>query len=154
VPADDFFCHNTLLRREIRIAKSEIRNKSKYPIPKPETRVSGLGHWVFGFGYCFAIRISTFGFSPVFLEVDVPLYFRRRLVGMEAPLLEDLDHAGRPGVDALAGLAVLRRHADHLGVAAQVDVRPRRVQRGAQPLLELSAGDQILDVNLVLDRLG
>ena len=57
-----------------------------------------------------------------------------------------------------SGNEVVRRsrrrfgHADHLGVAAQVDVRSRRVERVAEPFLELAAGDQVLDVDLVADR--
>src|SRR6266566_4517039 len=56
--------------------------------------------------------------SPVLLKVDVPNYLSGGLVGLEATSFEDFNDAGRLRVDALAGVAVLDRHADHLRVAA------------------------------------
>src|SRR4051812_10700403 len=85
---------------------------------------------------------------PVLLEVDVPLELDVGLVGAEAAGLQQLDDAGRLGVDPGAGLAVLVGHPDHLRVAAKVNVRVRRVERAAEPALQLAAGDQVLDVHL------
>src|SRR5207253_644102 len=92
--------------------------------------------------------------SPVLLEMNVPFYFDRRLIDLEPPALEDLDDAQGGRVGARAGLAVDGRDADHLRVAAQVDVGAGRVERLAQPLLQLAAGDQVLDVHLLADRVG
>src|SRR5205823_9053582 len=82
------------------------------------------------------------GSLPVLLIVDIPHALDVRLIGLEAALLEDLDDAARLRIDPGAGVAVLRRHADHLRITAQIDVRSRRVERLAQALLQLAAGNQ------------
>src|SRR5437762_13466115 len=92
--------------------------------------------------------------SPVLLEVNVPLQFYAVLIDTEAAFFENLDDAGRLRIDGLAGGAVGRGHTDHLRIAAQIDVRMGRIERLAQVLLELAAGDQVLDVDLLPDRVG
>src|SRR5205823_4383020 len=94
------------------------------------------------------------GASPVLLEVNRPLQFYARLVDLELTLRQNLDDARRLRIAGLAGRAVGRRHADHLRVAAQIHVRAVRIERGAEPFLELAAGDQVLDVDLLPDGGG
>src|SRR6266404_5819957 len=74
--------------------------------------------------------------SPIFLEMDIPFHLNLRLIRLEAAALENFDHPWGLGKDPLPGFAVFRRHADHLRIAAKVHVRPLRVQRLAQVLLQ------------------
>src|SRR5262245_59175648 len=85
---------------------------------------------------------------PVLLEVDVPFQLMAVLTYAKAAVVVNLDDARRRRVAGLVG------HADHLRVAAQVDMRVRRIERLAQAFLELPAGDQVLDIDLVPDRVG
>src|SRR5262245_59751871 len=66
---------------------------------------------------------------PVLLEVDVAELLLRGLIDRVPPAREDLDHPGWPWVANLPRLAVLLGNADHLRVAAEVDVRAGRVER-------------------------
>src|SRR5260370_27578659 len=100
-------------------------------------------------GIRIAFRIWDLVSSPVLLEVDVPLDLRLRLVRLEAALLQNLNHPRRLWVDALARGAVLRRHANHVGVAAQKHVGACGVEFPAEALFQLAAGDHVLDVLLV-----
>ena len=57
-------------------------------------------------------------------------------------------------IDALAGLAVLVGHADHLRIAAQKNVRSPRIERVTQPFFQLSTRYQVLNVNFMVFALG
>src|SRR5262249_22196628 len=59
--------------------------------------------------------------SPIFLKVDVAFNFSLRLVYLETALLKDFDDAGRLRIDVLTSLGIFLRHADHLGIAAQIN---------------------------------
>src|SRR5687767_6140736 len=91
-------------------------------------------------------------FLPVLLVMDVTLELDVGLVRLEAAALQDLDDAQRLRINPGAGLAVLLGHADHLRIAAQEHVRPGRIERLAQSLLEIAARQHVLDVHLVVDR--
>src|SRR5262249_55396951 len=90
---------------EIRKAKSEIRNKSQYRISKPETEPVGLGHWLFGFGYCFGFRHSLFEFS---LRASLGGRLEGRLAVVQELRQHGVEVLGRVDqgvVDALPGAA-------------------------------------------------
>src|SRR5260370_39973054 len=97
--------------------------------------------------------IREFG-SPVFLEMDVSLYLKLRLVDLEAALLENLDHSGGLGKDSLPGFTIFCRHADHLRVTAKIHVCPLGVEQLAQPSLQWAAGKEVLNVDLLVYRIG
>src|SRR5260370_24376072 len=92
--------------------------------------------------------------SPVFLEMDRAFYFTLRRVGLEAAALENVDHPRGLREDALPAFAIFSRDANHLWVATQIHMGPRRVKRLAQAFLQLAAGNEILNVDLVLHRVG
>src|SRR5262245_50507712 len=85
--------------------------------------------------------------------MNVPFELLVWLVELKAALHEQLDDAGRFGKDRRVRDLVCRGHADHGGIAAQKDVRGRRVELGAELLFELAACDQILNVELAADRI-
>src|SRR5262245_45113817 len=87
--------------------------------------------------------------SPIFLKMNIPLQFYAGLIDLELATLQNLDDARRLRIDFGAGRLVGGRDADHLGIAAQIHVRRRRIERLAEFLFELAAGDQILNVDLV-----
>src|SRR5262249_4582191 len=73
----------------------------------------------------------------------------RRVVRLEPPTLQKLDHAHWLRVGPLAGQLVLDRHAYHLRIAAQKDMRVGWVQWYAELFLQFAARDRVLDVDLL-----
>src|SRR5437870_3838294 len=92
--------------------------------------------------------VRTSGGSPVFFVMDVAADLQGGLIGLEAFARQDLDHPGRLGEVDLPGRLVLLRHADHLRVAAEEDVRAGRVEGLAQLTLQLAGGNEVLNVDL------
>src|SRR5262249_57942149 len=84
--------------------------------------------------------------------MNVPLELLVGLVELKAALTQELDDAGRFGENRGVRGLVRGGHADHGGIAAEVDVRRRRLELRAQMLFELAAGDQVLNVDLAIDR--
>ena len=83
--------------------------------------------------------------------MNIPFYLIGGIVLLEAKAVEDLHHALGRRVRSDAGLAVAKRNADHQRVAAQVNVRVGRVERGSKFVRQLAAGNQVLDVDFVAD---
>src|SRR5262245_12084975 len=91
---------------------------------------------------------------PVFLEVDIAFELLARLVHSEAAFFEDLNDARRLRIDSLAGDAVDCGHANHLRIAAQEYMGRGGIEGPTQALFKLSAREQILNVDLLTDRVG
>src|SRR5262245_24889763 len=93
-------------------------------------------------------RLNADRFSPVLLKMYVTASLRARVGAAEAALLQDFDDPCRFWVSVGARFAIDLRDADHLRIAAEKHVRRRRVERLAELLFELPAGDQVLDIDL------
>src|SRR5579871_3860102 len=92
--------------------------------------------------------------SPVFFIMEVALNFLAWQIRLESPLFEDFNDTRRLRIDTSAGGVFLFRYPDHLGIATQENVRPRRFERLAQTFFQLTAHYQILNVNLMVLALG
>src|SRR5579884_1049145 len=80
--------------------------------------------------------------------MDVPLDLRRRLISPEAALFKNLDDAHRLRIHALPCPGIFLWDADHPGIATQKDMGMLGIERLPQPVFELAAGDQVLEIDL------
>src|SRR5579871_532559 len=86
--------------------------------------------------------------------MDTSLHLNLWLIDPEATLLKNFNHSRWLRKDPLSGVTIDGRHADHFRIAAQVHMGALGVEWLGDAFFELAAGNQVLNVDFVLNCVG